>query len=265
MDFSRHDYLTPEQILFQVLINVGDKECKKLHLGWYHSELQFCLEELSFDTLFFESRVDVPVPENLQHYLGRGTFNVKEIYAYNGDICAEGQMTKLWHKKNYFTAGGRVVAKNRQDGSRDPFYPQHTYYNRDASTLLLGKGSEPLSRKAHYYNVENGVVMLSSSVREFQKLHIRSSGISANLGDTPFIPQVFRTACVDFVCESACRAILAEEGDKKYQYLQQLYDERLDKEGFRGSWHAAAGRIARMSEGEKNDYREYIARWRYAK
>jgi hypothetical protein len=266
MDFSIHDYYTPDQILFEVLNNIGDVESKKLHLGWYHSQLQHCLEELSFDTLFFERRDDVPVPANFQHQLAQGTFNVKEVYGYNGNLCDDGQMTKIWHKKNFVTKGGRVIAKNRQDGSHDPFYQSHRQYERSPYTLELGLNGRPLSATAHYYNVENGVLMLSSSTAQFESLHIRSSGISANLGDTPFIPQVFRTTCVDYVTEAASRALIAQGVEPKlYQYLQQLYSNRMDKDGFNGSWHKAASMIAKMSSGEKNDYKEYIARWKFVK
>ena len=266
MDFSRHDYYTPDQILFDVLNGVADVENKKLHLGWYHAQIHRCLEELSFDTLFFEKREDVPVPHNLQHDLGTGTFNVKEVYGYCGSLCEDGQMTKIWHKKNYFTKGGRVVAKNRKDGSVDPFYQGHHAYYKDHTTLELGLNGRPVSDTLHYYNVENGVLMLSSSVRQFEMLHIRSSGIAANLGDTPFIPQVFRSAVIDYVSEVACRVLMAQGNDPKlYQVLSQTYERRLDKAGWNGSWHKASTLIARMSTGEREDYKEYIARWRYAK
>lgn len=264
MDFSKHDYLTPENILAMALPNCGDVECRKLHIGFYHALIQEFLEAVSFDTLFDDKRTDVLMSPDLRIDLEKGTFNVKEVYGYCGALCEPGKMTKLWHKKNYYTQGGRVVAKSRQDGSQDPFIGQHhNYYLRSPQAQLVRNNSN-VNNRLHYYNVENGVLMVSSNCKQFEKLHIRSSGIAASLEDVPYIPQVFRIACVDYVSEAGCRVIMANGDDpKKYQYLQQLYEKRLDKEGFNGSWHNAATKIARMSDGEKNDYREYIARWRY--
>jgi hypothetical protein len=264
MDFSRHDMLTPENILQDVLINVGDKEGKKLFHGWYLSQIQECLQELSFDTLFFERRIDIQVDkESLNMDLPAGTFNVKEVYGYNGAICEPGTMTKLWHKRNYYTQGGRVVAKNRGDKSPDPFYVNGRTYDRTQPYIdQLVNGQENPVSNLHYYNVENGVIMISSSARKFDMLHVRLSGVSANLGDTPFIPSIFKQAVVDYVCEAASRALMATE-PQMYTALWRVYSSRLDKEGFNGSWHRVSTRISKMSDGEKNDFREYIGRWDY--
>jgi len=264
MDFSRHDMLSPENILQDVLINMGDREGKKLFHGWYLSQIQECLQELSFDTLFFERREDLVIDkESLTVDLPAGTFNVKEVYAYSGSICEPGSMTKLWHKRNYFTKGGRVVAKNRGDKSPDPFFINgRTYSQTQPYGDLLIRNDENPASNLHYYNVENGSIMVSSSVRKFDMLHVRFSGISANLGDTPFIPPIFKQAVVDYVCEAASRALMTEN-PQMYSNLWRIYTSRLDKEGYNGSWHRVATRVSKMSDGEKNDFREYIGRWDY--
>lgn len=265
MDFSRQDYLTPENILAMALPRIGDSEMRKLHSGFYHALIQEFLEAMSLHTLFAEKREDVPMPSGLRHTLSKGTFNVKELYGYCGDLCAPGQMTKIWHKKNYFTEGGRVVAKNRQDGSADPFYNQnHRHFLREPVSEQLVRNGRSAARVTYYYNIENGVLMLSSNCKQFEMLHIRSSDLGASLEDTPYIPVIFRTACMHYVCAEACAAIMANDPDvKRYQYLQSLYERKLDRDGFGGSWHTAANKIARMSQGEKNDYKEYLNRWRY--
>lgn len=266
MDFSRHDYLTPENILAMVLPRIGDVSVRKLHMGFYHALIQEFLEAMSLHTLFKEKRENVPMPDDLRHILSRGTFNVKELYGYCGDLCDDGQMTKIWHKKNYYTEGGRVVAKNRQDGSNDPFVDQsRRHYLRQPISQQLIRNDRSSARLTYFYNIENGVLMLSSNCKaQFEMLHIRSSDIGSNLEDTPYIPQIFRTACTHYVCEAAASAIMAVDADpKRYQYLQQLYERKLDRDGFNGSWHAAANVISRMSKGEKDDYKEYLNRWRY--
>ena len=265
MDFSRHDFLTPENILAAVLPRVGDVEMRKLHSGFYHSLIQEFLEAMSLHTLFKEKRENVPMPHDLRHTLSKGTFNVKELYGYCGELCDEGQMTKIWHKQNFYTEGGRVVAKNRQDGSSDPFFDQRRrYYLREPVSAQLIRNDRSALRVTHYYNVENGILMLSSNCKDFEMLHIRSSDIGSNLEDTPYIPSIFRTACMHYVCEAAASAIMASGDDpKRYQYLQQLYERKLDRDGFNGSWHTAANVISKMSAGEKADYKEYMNRWRY--
>lgn len=264
MDYSKFDMLTPENILQDVLINVGDTEGKKLFHGWYMSQIHQALQDLSFDTLFFEKRLDVPVPtQTLRYDLPQGTFNVKEVYAYNGAICEQGGMIKVWHKRNYFVNdGGRVVAKNRRDNMPDPFYINGRTFNRYPYGDLVITDSARANGNLHFYNVENGTLMISSSLRGFEMLHIRLSGITANLGDVPFIPPVFKEAVVDYVSEAACRALMAED-PQRYTNLWKIYTTRLDKNGFNGSWHKVSNRIAKMSDGEKNDYREYMGRWDY--
>lgn len=267
MDFSRHDYLTADNLLLAIWSNVGDKEGKKLYRGWYEAEMQAFMEEIGFDTMFFERREEVLLSTitNGQWDMPRGTFNVKEAYAYCGDICGPGTMVKLWHKHNFYTEGGRVVAKNRQDGSHDPYFRQYHYYNRVMGSNYLFQNGPSKAATAHYYSVENGVMMISNSVlANFEKLHVRMSGIPVIFGDAPLIPSVMRQACIDFVSEAAARAMIALESDtQRYTYLQRLYENRLDRNGFRGSWHSAANKIARMSSGERNDFAQYIGRWTY--
>lgn len=263
MEYSPKDFLTTEQILSDVLMFVGDEDNKKLPYGWYQSQLQRCLEELSFDTFFHVKHVDVDVPENLCFELPEGTFNVQEVYAYNGSECNIQKASKMWYKRNFYNAGGDTYfAKNRGSANNDPFYSKTTYRNNGIGGVTLFDAEDNSRSGLLFYNVENGVIMFSSSVRRYQRIHIKMSGVSCPLGDVPFIPPFFRSVCIDFVCEAATRALMAKD-PAKLRALWQVYDRNLDYNGVNGSWRKAIQRIAIMGKGQRDDMREYLSRWSY--
>lgn len=266
MQFSRHTYLTPENILFEASNNVGDRDFKKIHRGLYETFVQHCLEEFDLDTLWHDKRVNLVIDkQGSEIELPQSTFNVREAYGYCGELCEPGKMTKLWHKSDFYSEGGRVVAKNRRDGSSDPFYVNRNFqFFRAPFTEQLGR-LDPLGQKMYYYNVENGVFMYSTSVREFDKVHLRLTGFTCAFGDVPLIPQFLRTAVIDYVSEAAARALMVDN-PAQYTTIWKIYSQRLDKEDAnsgKGSWYKARRSVARMDKGARDDYKEYMYRWTY--
>jgi len=196
--------------------------------------------------------------------LPQGIFNVKEAYGYCGDLCEPGQMTKIWHKSDFYSEGGRVVAKARRDGSSDPFYINRNNFLRAPFTEQLGR-LNPLGEILYYYNVENGIFMYSTSVRRFDNIHIRAVGFTAPFGDVPLVPQFLRTAVVDYVSEAVSRALMVDN-PAQYTNVWKIYSQRLDKEdnnSGKGSWYKARRAVARMDKGARDDYKEYMYRWTF--
>ncbi len=65
MQFSKHDFVTVNEILADVLKIVQDTDFKINSKGWYTSQIQQALEELSFDTFFLTINRTFPVPNDL--------------------------------------------------------------------------------------------------------------------------------------------------------------------------------------------------------
>ena len=69
-----------------VLQVTGDEDFREFTRGWYVSQIQQCLEELSFDSFMVVLDDDFEFPENYALALPANTFNVRGIWVYNGAI-----------------------------------------------------------------------------------------------------------------------------------------------------------------------------------
>lgn len=262
MDFARNDYLSMDALRATVSRMMGDKDMKLIEPGRYRSFIQEALTELSFDTYFNKKRFDFPVPQDLRLELPAGTFSVAEVYAYNGNECNVYNAQKLWYKENYFTKGNGFFAKNRGDvGVIDPFYPSGgELVPSQQNPELLVRQDTNIATNLLYYAVENGILMVSSSTRAYQNLHIVSHGSICPIGEVPLIPPLFRAAVEDFACETASRELIHEDR-QLYMGLNAKYTQRLGLNEYSGSWPTAKKRAKNMSKGQRNDWAEYYGRW----
>ena len=87
MDFSRQSFVTVNEILADVLKIVKDSSFKVNSRGFYVSQIQQALEELSFDTYFDERSEVFEVPADLRLDMPKGAFNLKNMYLFNGTEC----------------------------------------------------------------------------------------------------------------------------------------------------------------------------------
>lgn len=260
MDFSRNDYLSADNMLASVVRLCQDPETKKIPKGRYVSLLHRALQELSFDTFFNIKRFDEPVPECLYFDMPAGTFSVKEVYVYNGEVCNIRTAQKLWYKPNYYTRGNGFFAKNRGNNNIiDPFYPSNSDMVRDPRTQEMVRVPD-VSDGLLWYNVENGQMMVSPAAKNYQKIHVVAHGTICPFGEAPLIPPYFQEAVEDFVCEFATRELIGVDG-QLYLVMNREYQRRLDYHGYNGSWHKAKTRIKNMSKGERADFYEYLQRW----
>lgn len=261
MDFARNDYLSIDNIVGSVVQNLDDESTNKIHKGRYVSFVQKALQELSFDTFFNRKRMDFIMPHDLRIELPAGTFSVAEVYAYNGDECNIKNAQKLWYKENYFTRGNGFFAKNRgSQETKDPYYPSDGSFVRDIETNSLVRRAGEIAKESLYYSVENGILMISSAALRWQKLHVVASGSICPIGEVPMVPPFFEEAVIDFACEAACRQLMPRL-PQIYVGLHQIYDARLGRNNYGGSWYQANKRIKRMSKGQRNDWNEYYSRW----
>ena len=87
MDLSPQNFVSVNEILADVIKVVKDDSFKLNSKGWYTSQIQQSLEELSFDTFFDEQHQAFDMPENLRLELPKGSFNLRQIFVFNGSEC----------------------------------------------------------------------------------------------------------------------------------------------------------------------------------
>jgi hypothetical protein len=87
MDLSPKNFVSIDIILADVLKTVDDASTKLNSKGWYTSQIQQALEELSFDTFFDERNANFDVPKDLRLELPEGAFNLRKVYLFNGNSC----------------------------------------------------------------------------------------------------------------------------------------------------------------------------------
>lgn len=268
MNQSKHDYLTIDEILNDATRMVNDERFEEASRGYYVSLVQQCLEELAFETFFDIKELDEPVPrETLRFELPAGCFNPKEIYVYTGDKChGLGRTQRVYHKENYSTHGKGYFALNKGLNPGDPFMPDN-FRNRgsgnenDTNLATVRQHGGP--NNTFFYNIQDGILMLSLACRAFPMLHMKYNGTGCPIGEVPFIPSFFRQVTKDFICEHALRNRLSKD-PKRWMSLWEIYDRNLNINGdhgdYKGSWYTAKKRVKRMNKADRDSFMEYMGR-----
>ena len=109
--------------------------------------------------------------------------------------------------------------------------------------------------------------MVSSSCKAAgNKIHIEYSSTGCDVVSAPIIPIFYRTAIEDYTTEAVLRFRAANDpaNAKLWMGLQQEYKNRLDKEGFYGSWNKAVSYAKRMSQSQREELAVYLERGAWA-
>jgi hypothetical protein len=249
---NANDFVNVEKIIAEVTQTVDDKEFKKgFPRGWYVSRIKDALQELAFDTFYSEVTLDFKMPDTLQLQMPKDTFNIRELYLYNGDMCNPTSTQNVWYKRlfNNKFAGDGYSAKVKDDGSNpnDPFVPNQvqTSWNKDG---LFGP--------KYYYNVQNGLIMFSRECRAYPYVRIIVNTMGGIDGDTPVIPRFFQRAIVDYVEERFYNAMKGRQ-PRKYRTSWADAQNRLDS--YTGAWAKAKKRVSSMDSLEKEALEEYLS------
>ena len=278
MNISRHNAVSPDEILSDVLQYVGDEEFKDNSRGYYVSQIQQALQELAFDT-FFDKRTDTfKVPENLVLDMPEGMFNIRQIYLYNGVECNISNSVNVYWKRNYYTKGNGFLARDKGVNPDDPFYQSrgftrhsghdhlgaHSHNNSYDNSLRRQSNATSISN-SYYYNIQAGKIMFSSSVRSFQNIAIEYNGVGANIGEVPFIPMLFREAIKAWVIDAALRVKMARSVGADFNKWQTLYsiNNAELKRPFTGLWAEAEVRAKMIDSKQREDLKEYLSRLDY--
>lgn len=253
MDISPESLVSIDEILADVLKIVGDSDTKTNSKGWYISQVQQALEELSFDTFFLKLNSSCAIPDDLRVDMPKGAFNLRQLYLFNGTECNIESSQVVYRKRNFINgkSGNGYVARDKWNNRRDLFHKHRT-----------GTSKNDL----FFFSIQNGTIMLSESCRGYQNVMIVYNGVMADIGEVPFVPQFFRQAVKDWVVVKALDDKMTEAvGTASYGHwanMQARYNQSLTKE-FTGSWAKAEQRAAQLNEKDRQDFKEYFTRLNY--
>lgn len=255
MNASKFSYVTPNQILSDVLKVVADEGFRMNTKGWYTSQMQQALTEMAFDTYFDERSESFDIPSNNRLEMPKGAFNIKNMYLYNGDECVIANSVPVYHKRNFINSksGQGYVANNKGQNPSGGFY-------KDTVGQETPNG-------LHFYSVQNGMIMLSSNCSSYDKLFIQYSGTGVEIGEVPYIPMFIRQAVKDYV---TVEALIVRMGNSpaaelnRWSSLLSRYENSLDMPEMReGSWGKACRRLRKLDFKERNDIKERMQKMYY--
>ncbi len=250
---TSNDFVSIEHLLAEVTATVNDTDYKKgFPKGWYISRIQDAMQELSFDTFWLKVQQDVEMPDNCQIEMPKNTFNIREIYLYNGSLCNPNKTQVVYWKRlfNNTADGTGYTAQVKDDGSNgsDIYQPNQRVYTHNMQGYYGPK---------YYYNVINGLIMFSKECKGFPFVRIVYNGMGVENGELPVIPRFFERAVVDYVEEKFYNAMKARDV-RMYRPLWQDAFSKLN-DLVNGSWNKAKKRIKAMDSKEKASMEEYIS------
>jgi len=249
---NANDFISADKIIAEVTMSVNDREFKKgFPKGWFVSRIHDALQELAFDTFYSKVTMHFELPDNFQIKMPKDTFNIREIYMYQGTFCNPVQTQNVYFKRlfnNKFEGDG-YSAKVKDDGSNsgDLFQPNQR---------ILGNNHRGFSGQKYYYGVQNGLMMFSKDCGAFPYVRVVFNTMGGVDGDDPIIPRFFQRAIVDWVEERYYNAMKGRD-PRAYRGLWIDADARLEK--YTGNWKKAIKIVSSMDTAEKESMEEYIS------
>ncbi len=248
MNISFDSLITPDQILADVLTETEDYDYREFTKGWYISQMQQCLEELSFDTFLkvIEDDFDFPV-DTLAFRLPANSFNLRGIWVYNGSIGVPSDSQRVLWKRGYYTRGfdKDFIAENKH-GQQGPY---------------IWPISETSESQYLWASVDNGIIQFSQSAASYSYIHLRYNGTLIPIGETPLIPQFFRQAVKLWVSLEFYRR-MRKRNPRTYSVLFRDTHKELHAP-FTGVWDIAMVRSMSLDSKARSDFKEYLSKMNY--
>lgn len=266
MNISNHNMISPEEILSDVLKQVSDESFKDNSRGYYMSLIQQGLSELAFDTFFDERTETCAIPENLNIEMPKGAFNIRQLYLFNGTECDIATSQNVYWKRNYYTKGNGFLARDKGYNNNDPFYDSRTLgRHNDNETIITGGRDHSSISQSYFYNIQGGIIMLSASCRRFENIAMVFNGTGADIGEVPFIPQLFREAIKMWVLDGALKVKMANAVGVEFNKWQTIWamNDRLLRKPYTGVWEEAQVRAKSIDSKQREDIKEYLGRLNY--
>jgi hypothetical protein len=259
MNISNESYCSINEIKADVLLNVNDENERLLSPGFYVRQVKKALEELSFDTLFNVVYIDLDIPASLNLPIPGNMWNINDIFVYKQgsvdcsqptcDDCSINGMERVFYKRHYISKGNGYgyTARNHEMG-RDPF--------------IRGAGN---ASNLKWYNVINGIIMLSHTCTPFDKIRIVANGLmSADVYQSKIVPLFVRDAVTLWATERA--AFSLKSRDQKYRVIWMDTRTELFTPSSRATgniWDEAKYRLKKRDAKEMADWRTYLGVMNY--
>jgi len=259
MNISPENFCTINEIKSDVLVAINDENERLLSPGFYKRQIKKALEELSFDTFFSVVYLDLDMPETLTMNIPKNMWNIKDIFVWNHgsvdctldtcDDCSINGMQRVFYKRNFISQGkGYGYTSRNHENNIDPFMR----INGNAGALK-------------WYNVVNGVIMLSDSCQDFDRIRIVANGLmSADVNNSKIIPMFVRDAVMLWALERAAFALKAR--DQKYRVIWMDTRTELFTASSRVTgniWDEAKYRLKKRDKKEMDDWNTYLAKMNY--
>ena len=256
------NYTSINNILADALLNVGDEENRLLTKGFYKRQVMNCLKEIAFDTNFLEVYGDYDMPTTLTMNIPANMYNIIDIFVYNRDgncdhddtivcdDCVIGTPERIFYKKHYISKGNGYgyTARSHENNNQDPF--------------IADPGT---AQSLKWYNIQNGLIMLSQTCEDYDKVRIVANGIPVgDITNSDIIPEFARECIVLWVTEKACFALKSK--DVKYRVLWSdtrtaLYG-RLSRRQ-ESVYDECRYRLRKGDTKELDDFRVYLSKMLY--
>lgn len=252
MNLDYTGFFSIEDVLADVTVAVGDEEMRELNIGFYRRMVKDSLRKLNFETHFDKRSQDLDVPASLIVPFPVGGYNLHEIFLFNTpdntletsdtvmDCCGIESMTRVFYKKNFIRRGENTgYTAEIKSNTPDPFY--YSFIDEDA---------------IFFYNIQNGMIMLSDSCAAYEKMRVVYEGDPADIDKSKIIPPLAREGIVAFVTERAFFHLKIR--DPKYR--QAWMDAKAD---LVDRWRDAEYYMKRMDTKARNDLNQYLSRLNY--
>lgn len=206
--------LPVELILRDVLQRCDDEAIRKgISKGGYINLISNALTKMAMNTYYAEEPpMDVDMPKDFRWALPNNFFNISELYAFNGDCCDVKHSQIINFKRNFNNApnGQGYTAQNK--GENHNHYDLYDYGRHD----LL------------YANVQNGILMFSSSCRGFDKFRIVYMSFGGQIGEKPLIPRPLREVVTDYACLYAFEILMNRYPKSAYGGMYQRTLQKIE-------------------------------------
>lgn len=262
MNFSKESFASPEEILSFVTKLTDDEEYKFISKGWYTSQIQQALQALAFDTFFDERHSSLSIPANLRIKLPSGAFNVSKMYLYNGTVCDIKNSQNVFWKREYFTGGSGYLASDKYNNN-DPFFQNRMADGKDRSSGIDRPGEVRTGGNLYFFNIVEGIIMLSPNCAAFQNLYISYNGMGCDYGDKPVIPRFLQQAVNFWVADKALSIRRSKSKDAfELNKWNLIYNSNLvslnGRSMYDGEWYKAEVRVKSMDNKARKDLKEYL-------
>lgn len=237
MRTNPNNYISINEILADVTVALDDQDYRLLTPGFYRAQVKKALDELGFDTFFYDFVEDKEMPDDLQIPIPEGAFNVKGIYLIYGTPDNIKYQENLYWKRDFYTEGegkGYTATRHHRNVS-DPF--MKPVWNNKAR---------------YFFNIHNGIIMLSDLCKGYDYVRIKASGIpSKNIDNVKMIPPEAREGITLWVIEK-CASYLKIRY-KEYRTVQLDAYQQLDPYGLNGAWHKTRMRLKAVDKKQLRD------------